>query len=386
MYPTISDFLHDIIGINIPLPIQTYGFFVALTFITGAYVLSLEFKRKEKEGLMKSFKKKILVGAPASISSLAINGFIGFLVGFKLIEAIFNYSEFVAHTQTFILSSRGNIFGGILIGAASAYYTYWEKNKKKLKNPKWEEQVMHPHEISGNLLVIAGIAGILGAKLFHNLENLDELIANPIESIFSFSGLTFFGGLICAVISVIWYCKLHGIKPLHVGDVGGVIIPLGYAIGRMGCHISGDGCWGIPNPSPKPSWMSFLPDWMWSYNYPHNVVNEGVLMDNCTGAHCHVLNVPVFPTSFYEASFMLLIFGVLWMIRKRVKLPGVLFFIYLFLAGIERFIVEQIRVNNKLHMGGLEFTQAQMISTIMMLLGIAGLIYLFKNKEKLKNY
>jgi prolipoprotein diacylglyceryltransferase len=150
---------------------------------------------------------------------------------------------------------------------------------------------------------------------------------------------------------------------------------IAYAVGRIGCQLSGDGCWGGPNPEPKPEWLSLLPDWMWAFNYPHNVINEGVLLPGCEEKFCHVLDQPVFPTPFYETTICTLLFLVLWFIRKKIAVPGMLFSIYLILNGIERFIIEGIRVNIKYNFFGLETTQAQAIAIGLVVLGIIGIIY-----------
>lgn len=386
MYPTLTDLIKDIFGVYIPLPIQTYGFFVALAFLLGIYVLSLELKRKEKEGLLRAIKKRELIGKPASTQSLILSGLGGFLIGFKLLEAVLHYSDFVADPQNFILSWRGNFIGGILFAAGSIYYTWKDKEKQKLPKPKWVEHTVHPYELSGNILIIAAVFGLLGAKIFHNLENLDDFMRDPIHSLISFSGLTFYGGLILGTIAVIWYANKNHINVLHLIDAGALGITAAYGMGRVGCQMSGDGCWGIPNPNPKPDWMSFLPDWMWSFNYPHNVINAGEVIESCSGGHCHVLGVPVFPTPFYETMMMAVIFVILFSIRKKIKVPGALFAIYLIFAGIERYLIESIRVNNKFDFLGRDFTQAEIISIIFLIIGTSSLIYLYKNKEKVSNW
>src|SRR6185369_7671159 len=103
--------------------------------------------------------------------------------------------------------------------------------------------------------------------------------------------------------------------------------------------------WGIPNTAPKPSGLSFLPDWFWSYRYPHNVINEGIPIPGCVGHHCSMLELPVFPTPLYESITCILLFFFLWSIRKKISSAGVLFSIYLLLNGLERFAIETIRVN-----------------------------------------
>ena len=387
MYPTLTDFFNDIFGINIPLPIQTYGFFVALAFITGIVFLSRELKRKEKEGLLSAITKKVLIGEPAKVSAIVLSAVGGFIIGFKLLEAVLHYSDLVKNPQEFILSARGNFLGGVIFAGISAYWTWREKNKQKLDKPKWVDQTTYPHEMAGNILIIAAIFGLLGAKIFHNLENIDELIADPIGSLFSFSGLTFLGGLIVGVSVVVWYGRKNGIPSLHLMDAAAPGLALAYGVGRLGCQISGDGCWGIPNTAPKPGWMSFLPDWIWAYNYPHNVINSGSkIIENCTSSHCHVLDVPVFPTPFYETMMMVAIFAFLWIIRKKLKTPGLMFITFITLAGVERFLIEQIRINNKYHIFGFGITQAQIISVIMILTGIAGIIIFRKKGHQINEW
>ena len=143
MYPTISYLLEDLFGINIPLPIQTFGFFVALSFIAGAYFISKEFKRKEKEGLVSKIKQKKLVGEGMSIKDWFSSIIGGFLIGFKLVEAIFDYNSLVQNPQEFILSTKGSIIGGILVALISSFTKYKEKEKTKLPKPKFIEQDVH---------------------------------------------------------------------------------------------------------------------------------------------------------------------------------------------------------------------------------------------------
>ena len=156
---------------------------------------------------------------------------------------------------------------------------------------------------------------------------------------------------------------------------------MGYALGRLGCEISGDGCWGVVNNNPCPSW---LPEWAWSYNFPHNVINQGVPIEECGGQHCNVLAEGVYPTSLYETLMMLSIFGILMIIRKKIIFPGMLFGIYLTLQGIERLLIESIRVNNKFHILGMEITQAQIIATCLIIAGLTITFLTWKYRNKIK--
>jgi prolipoprotein diacylglyceryltransferase len=157
---------------------------------------------------------------------------------------------------------------------------------------------------------------------------------------------------------------------------------LAYGIGRTGCQLSGDGCWGIVNPHPMPSWLSFLPGWMWAWDFPHNVINEGIRIPGCDGSNCYVLGQPVYPTSFYETMLALIFFTILWIVRKRITKPGVLFSLYFILNGIARFLIEKIRVNIRYEFAGIQFTQAEVIAVFLVLLGIAGIIYFRKQGQR----
>lgn len=384
MFPTVSHFLNYLFGIDVPLPFNTFGVFVALAFVAGYWAFAQEAKRKEALGIIKPSIRKITIGEPASTISLLTNAFFGFLVGYKLVYALLNYKLFVSDSQLVLLSSKGNIFGGLALAALFAYWEYKEKDKAKLPQPKTVDVTVRPHELMSSLVVWAAVWGFLGAKIFDNLENWDSFIQDPIGGLLSFSGLTFYGGLIFGAGAVLYIARKHGIKPLHMLDIGGPGMMLAYSVGRIGCHLSGDGDWGIPNLNPKP--FTWLPDWLWAYTYPNNVANEGVPIANCVGKFCNVLPQPVYPTPLYEVIAAFLIFLVLWNIRHRIKLPGMMFGIYLMFNGVERFCIELIRVNSKYNVAGIPFTQAELISTLLFICGLLLITFSIKNKEKHANY
>ena len=381
MYPTISHLLFDLFGINIPLPIQTFGFWVAIAFLAASYVITKELKRKEKEGNLSATTVKETIGKSLSIAEIASSLIIGFFIGFKFIEAIFHYADLVANPQDFILSTRGNFMGGIFIAALSVYLKWRENQKTKLATPKEIEKTVHPYQLVGNMTMIAAVSGIIGAKVFHNLENMGDFLADPIGQLMAFSGLTFYGGLIAGAVSVIWYARKYKINTLHLIDAAAPALMLAYGVGRIGCQLSGDGDWGVDNLAPKPEWMAFLPDWMWSFTFPHNVINAGIPIDGCTGNFCMELANPVWPTAFYEVVMCLLIFSFLWAIRKQIQIPGILFCIYLAMNGVERFFIEKIRVNTEYNiLGGI--TQAEIISSCLVLIGLIGIYLLYSRSKK----
>jgi len=153
---------------------------------------------------------------------------------------------------------------------------------------------------------------------------------------------------------------------------------LAYSTGRIGCQVSGDGDWGIVNNRPNP--LSWLPDWMWSYTYPNNVarMDQDNPIPGCTDKFCFQLAEPHFPTPFYETVICFILFLVLWSVRKKLKIPGTLFALYLILNGVERFFIEKIRVNTKMHVLGFQFTQAELISSLLLISGIVLWFYLRK--------
>ncbi len=367
MYPTVTDFLKDIFGVNIPLPIQTYGFMFALAFILGTLVYAAEYKRKEKDGFLIPFYLDETKGEPVKPKDLFWAFVIAFILGFKGVEAILHYSEFVKNPQEMILSWRGNFIWGLIIAVAATAYTWWKKDKNKLEKPVTERKEVLPHQIVGNMLVFVGIWGIIGAKVFDVIQpkNISAFLADPFGELLSFSGLTFYGGLLAGFAAGVYYIKKYNINFLHSVDSLAPAAALAYAVGRIGCQVSGDGCWGVENVQPKPEWLKVVPNWAWSYDYPNNVL--GVTLDN-----------PVFPTPLYETTIMLIAFIVIWSLRKRIKIPGFMFAIYLIFAGLERFFIEFIRSTDTY---GIGLTQAQIISLLMGIAGVGLIIYMSINKK-----
>lgn len=410
MYPNLYYAFKDLFGIEIPVlkVLQTFGFFVAIAFLAAAYVLTTELRRREKLGLLAPVHETMTIGKPASITDLLISAVIGFILGFKLLGLFGNTSDF----RDFLLSGQGSIIGGVLGAAALAYWKYYSKKKTALDKPKEEKVNVWPHQRVPDFTIQAAVAGLIGAKVFHNLENWGEFVRDPWGSIFSASGLTFYGGLIVAAYVIIRYATKKKINWKHLVDSAAPALMLAYAVGRMGCQFSGDGDWGINNSAygtnptgkvekiteaqyqeilqrdsayfvrqfgslenvphrnfEKPASLSFLPDFFFAYSYPHNVVNDGIQLQGCNGEYCSALPVGVYPTPLYEILVCGLFFIVLMAIRKKVTTPGVIFGIYLILNGVERFFVEKIRVNTKYDIFGFHPTQAEIIASLLVIGG-----------------
>jgi phosphatidylglycerol:prolipoprotein diacylglycerol transferase len=198
------------------------------------------------------------------------------------------------------------------------------------------------------LLLSCGIAGFAGAILFAKIEGV--------------SGLNYYGALIAGTLTYLYINRKHGIPLTIAADIGSPGMMLAYAIGRFGCHLAGDGDWGIVNKTPQPAWLQWAPAWTWSFRYPHNSIHQGVYLQGCTDNYCTQLPDPVYPTSFYEAVICLLLFAALWTLRSRISRPGLLFAIFAILNGIERFTIEFIRINPKYSIWSWELSQAQIIA------------------------
>ncbi|MFK8104480.1 MAG: prolipoprotein diacylglyceryl transferase [Saprospiraceae bacterium] len=384
MYPDLSYILHHLIGTdvdNVFSIVKTFGLFLAFAFIVAALFLASEFKRKEEEGLLKAVTTKVIVGAPASPWELLSSGLTGFLLGFKVLYIVTNFPEFQADAASVILSAKGSLLGGILGAIILAGLRYWEKDKAKLDKPVEKTLKVHPYERVGDVTIVAAISGIIGAKVFALIEDLPAFFADPLGTFFSGSGMAIYGGLIGAFIVVYFYVKKIGLKPIHVMDAVAPSLIIAYGIGRLGCHFSGDGDWGIVNTLAQPSWF-FLPDWIWSFDYPHNVINEGVNIAGCDWDYCQKLPAGVFPTSIYETTVSFLFGGILWMLRKRIKIAGLLFFIYVIFNGVERFFIEKIRVNDRYDIMGMQSTQAEFIAVILIIIGIVGCLFLWQRHKK----
>src|SRR5438045_3797794 len=308
MYPNLYYAFKDLFNVDWkPLRfINSFGFFVALSFILGAVTLAAELRRKGKQGLLQPTEINVVVGKPATITELLLNFLLGFLLGYKILALFIMDSSVTNDRQSFIFSGIGSWPAGIVLGLLFAGVKWWDKNKQKLPKPELRKIRFWPHDRVGELTIIALIFGLLGAKLFDIFENWSDFLKEPSSFIFSPAGLTFYGGLICAALAIWVYAKRHKIGFWHLNDAAAPALMLAYAVGRIGCQVAGDGDWGIVNTKPKP--FSALPDWMWRYTYPHNVARQGDPIPGCTDKFCFQLSQPVFPTPFYETIMGLILF------------------------------------------------------------------------------
>ncbi len=222
--------------------------------------------------------------------------------------------------QTFgIMFALGFIAAGLLVA-------------KRLK------ELGKPVDWAYELAFAALVGGVVGSRLDFVIENYDEVSGDLIGNLFSGSGLVWYGGAIGGAIGVVLWARWRRMLNLTLLDICAPGLAIGYAVGRIGCQLSGDGDYGIPWDGP------------WAMAYPNGSVPT---------------DVPVHPTPIYETIAMGLATYVLWRLRTRFQ-PGLLFALYLILAGAERFLIEFIRRNDDVALG---LTQAQLLSLAMVLAG-----------------
>ncbi|MBI2954543.1 MAG: prolipoprotein diacylglyceryl transferase [Chloroflexi bacterium] len=181
----------------------------------------------------------------------------------------------------------------------------------------------------------AVLGGIVGARLLHVIDKLDYYTANPGAILaFQSGGLAILGAILGGATAVFVYTRRRGLPLGRVADIIAPSLILGQAIGRVGCTINGDAV-GAPTDLP------------WGFVY----VNPGAMAPSLGQAY--------HPTQLYELILDLLIFGFLWWARRRVKVDGLLFLIYLSLYSVVKFTVSFWR-QEALFLAG--FQEAQVVS------------------------
>jgi phosphatidylglycerol:prolipoprotein diacylglycerol transferase len=216
------------------------------------------------------------------------------------------------------------------------------------------------HSIVGDLALVSAIAGLVGARVFHIVDHPATFLADPTAMIFSRAGFSIYGGLCFGVAAGVIFLRRRAVPVAPMLDATAPSLMLGYAIGRLGCQLAGDGDWGVlSDMTLKPSW---LPNWLWAQTYDGNIL--GVVIPD----------PGVYPTPIYESAAGFILFGVLWALRSETQRPPFLFCVYLLLAGFERLLVEKIRVNPQHDWLGVHLTQAEAISVLVVVAALFGVL------------
>lgn len=232
---------------------------------------------------------------------------------------------------------------GLLVSAYVLQADFDRRREGFLKHGYLKENKESSHHDEGFLIIgIAGFSGIVGARLYHVLESPRELMAEPSLLISRF-GFAWFGGFLGGFVALVFLAKHYRIPMLEFMDLCSPAAAVGYAVGRLGCLLSGDGDYGVPTKLP------------WGMSFPNGVVP--------TPERVH-------PTPIYEFLIWMLIAMILWQLGKKTlggEAPGRAFCAYLILTGVARFLIEFIRINPRSFLG---MSNAQTASLISILLGI----------------
>ena len=379
MYPDLSYIFHAVLGTardNWLSIFKTFGFFLLMAFLVAAQLLRWELRRRERIGQLSPVREQVRAGSGITIWDYLFNGFFGFALGYKIPYALNNFAAWQRDPSGVLLSGEGYLIPGIIGALAFLAYYYWQDRKEKTK-PAYEKDVL-PSQLVGPITMAAAVGGILGAKFFAIIEYLPRFFEDPLGVLLSGDGLAIYGGLIGGALAVFLYLRRRGIPALPVTDAVAPALMAAYGVGRIGCQLSGDGDWGKAAGAVPEGW--FLPDWLYSMRFPHNVIRAGEPIAGCDVEYCNQLTAGVYPTSVYETLMAFAIAGLLWALRKRLTpLPGVLFSLYLIFNGVERFFIEFVRVNDRYDVLGAQLSQAQIIAICFMLTGAFG-VWFFQRR------
>lgn len=234
---------------------------------------------------------------------------------------------------------------GLFVAAYVLQADFDRRRENFLKRGYLKKEKEPSHHDEGFLIIgIAGLSGLVGARLYHVLESPRELIADPSMLVSRF-GFAWFGGFLGGFVALVFLAKHYKIPVLAFMEVCSPAAAVGYAIGRIGCLLSGDGDYGIPTTLP------------WGMSFPNGVVP--------TTERVH-------PTPIYEFFIWLAIAAILWRLGEKTLTAGgrmgEIFGGYLILTGIARFLIEFIRINPRSFFG---LSNAQAASLVSILAGIA---------------
>jgi phosphatidylglycerol:prolipoprotein diacylglycerol transferase len=185
------------------------------------------------------------------------------------------------------------------------------------------------------------LAAIIGSRLLHVLTNLQDFSRNPLDAFAIWKGgLVFYGGVLTAVPTGIWYLRKHSLPVWQTADILAPYAALGHAFGRLGCFFAGC-CYGAPCSGP----------FCLTFSDPHSLAPLGV---------------PLFPSQLMESGGEFLVFGLLLFLRRYKKLDGQLFWLYLVFYAVLRFTLEFFRgdADRGVYFGG-SISTSQIIAAAM---------------------
>ncbi len=257
------------------------------------------------------------------------------------------------HLGPLMIPTFGLMVATGLLVAAYVLQADYDRCRAQFATSGYQKSGKPGHHDEGFLIIgIAGLSGLVGARLYHVLESPRELIADPSVLISRF-GFAWFGGFLGGFVALVFLARHFGIPALEFMDLCSPAAAVGYAIGRIGCLLSGDGDYGVPTTLP------------WGMSFPNGVVP--------TTERVH-------PTPLYEFFIWLAIAAFLWQMGKKavsgVRPNGETFCCYLILTGVARFLIEFMRINPRSFFG---LSNAQTASLVSIVAGTA-LLWAIKSR------
>lgn len=210
-------------------------------------------------------------------------------------------------------------------------------------------------ELASSIVFAAAIGGLAGARILFIIEDWNNFLAAPMNYIFTGAGFTWYGGFLGGALAVSWVAKKNKIPWLIAADIGAPALAIAYGVGRLGCHVAGDGDWGSVTDVP------------WGVAYTNAIIGW---VDPNTGIP-YPPGVRVHPTPIYEFIGSVVVFGILRSLGTKNYAPGTMAWLYLILSGIARFVVEFWRINPPVAFG---LSEAQLFSLALMVIGLVMLM------------
>ena len=224
-------------------------------------------------------------------------------------------------------------------------------------------------DLAWDLLFMAVIGGIVGARLYYVFLNYPSFAADPLGMLLARGGMVWYGGFLLATVLMVWRIRKLGLPLGQTADMVAPGLALAYGVGRIGCFLVGD-----DYGRPTDSWVGIaFPNGAPPTTVTNLTERFGVTVDPALIAKYGEV-VPVHPTQLYETGMSVLIFLLLWSLRKGGRAHGWLFFVWLALAGVERFVVEIFRAKDDRFFGAL--TLAQIISLMLIAVGVTWMLRL----------
>lgn len=354
MYPDFSYIFHDFFHTEVDgigSALKTYPFFIGLAIFIS--IVWIEKALRERVNVDATMTNKMPGLYLLILTSSAALG-----------SKTLSYGNQADSASPF---SMAGALSGLVLGAMVVYFLNLKIAHKKFPLP---------YLVRDSILFIVTLAFIVSKaggviETFIRGKNIAENATSLLYTGVSYHW-AFLGGIIAACL----YFKNSTIKTHQFFDAIAPVIMISYGIGRLGCHFSGDGDWGIENLCAKPFWFPF-PDSWWRFDFPHNVAGIGIPLKDCAYHYCSVLEKPVWPSSLYEGLLGITAGVIFWRIRKQLGRPYLMFGWVLLISAVLRIIIENFRVTDKYNIFDIGISQAQIFYIFVAVIGVA---LVFPNK------